>query len=447
LKYISILALALFQILGQPYASEDIATSTTVAVSANKYPAGTVLRLLALSASNPPRVRVSRDYLRDSDLEDYTSTSAPPSDVFQSSIDSWDGDGALQAPWAQTESGAITIEKETTSPLFGDSSLRFEASAVAALGSNMNLDTATGDDFGNWTEEVNAGTGTIEAEATTVHTAAGKAAKMTGGDAHVDFTSDAITTTAAATYVLTVWGRLGAAGDLLDVRVKNNAGNFLQTDGTWAAGEVDFGNSAFVDTGYQQFTLKFTTAAATTSVTIFFAVDVSADIGYVDDVTLALDPSGSFARQNTYLNLTSNTADVYTLVFNHKEADTDSVLEYAIFDDNDGHLTTKFWWTGSAWSSTETWNGVTNNTSSTKVTETFTGRTANLPHLVQIRFRVRAAANAGDILVDRVSIVNTALTTDSLLYLTPDYITLKEPGRVVAINGSSTNTVNVTAFK
>lgn len=424
-KVLAFLAMATL-VFAQPYQYESVSLNTTAAVAAYRGDADIVRVATVDDGSGLVRVRFSPDMLADDQFED---ANGPGLDV-------WDPNDALTNPWFQSED-VVTIEKYTAAPIYGLASAAFDTSSVTEMGTNMNLDTYSGG-FTGWTEEVNAGSGTITEGTTSEHTDGGSEAVLTGGSAHVDF-SQTFTVVASTEYVLSVWMREGDSSDLCDVRVQESTGgtDFLQADGTWAAGEVDVLTSS--GTSYDQYYIRFTTDSGITGIEVFFAADVSGDVCGIDDVKLQL-ASDTYIQQNSQLQINKTTADSYILAFTHYSTGTDGFLEYAIVykPDHDSNIN---YYTGSAWSTTETWTEVQNATSATRVFVPFEANSTTA-HPVTVRFR-HGGGGDEDIYIDGVALVETATANDAL-------VTIEEPfefpggvGRVVGIAGGA-ETIYVT---
>jgi hypothetical protein len=471
------------QILGIPVFSQSL-TAAAVGSSVVSYevlPQQVVS--FRVSAENATTARFSPDYLRDGSFEDrrdglattpISPTSAKLKWGGRGATDNWtcttcdQTDDTLGGLWTISEAAndidfdqAITTAQVQLAggyPADGTpgskvSLLLETGDMVAQLGTNQDLDTYSGG-FTGWTENVNGGTGTITEGTTLEHTAGGSEAILTGGSAHVDL-SFTYTVTASTEYVVTFWARAADSSDLCDFRVQESTGgtDFLQADGTWDAAEVDFVTADATGTAYLQYTAKFTTDAGITGIDLFYSADVSGDVCGIDDTGITL-ASASYIEQDTdpgRLFGSTGTAD-YVLGFIHQEADTNSILEYQLRDNTPG-VANAAYWTGSAWSATETWIQVTNNTSATRVLDYF-GANAGvaLPHQITLSFRVYAAITEGDITLDDVFIVEASLAgdigIDSVTSVQRDiFIEFPYRGRVAVHDDGTGTTVIVTAHE
>lgn len=415
--------------LDVPFKSFDVAATTTAAVTSWWVEGGTV-RISVDDDDQDVQIRWSPDYLKDGDFEDsladQDSDQMPVSGTWTHGEDVWNDAGALIGPWGMTEAAGGSVEL-TATELFGDTSLLFDASggtAVVELGANFNLDTYSGG-FTSWTEDVNAGTGTITEGTASPHTAAGSYAILTGGNAHVDF-EQVITVVASTRYFITFWWQEGASDDLCDFRIQESTGG---TDwlaaaptayaSTWAAGEADVATTdGDSSAAFEQQIITFVTDAGITAIRVSFSSDVSADVCNIDDIGMALLPD-TFIETRSNKNLSTIpglTTGGYTLAFSHSDGGTDSALQYRIQDASLVSGDTEQYYTGSAWSTTETWLTAVNvGTTSTVLLDLFEARTESLSgHGIILRFRALMGTSE-DITLDNISITETALVADMLL--------------------------------
>lgn len=377
-------------------------------------------------------VRFSRDYLSDSDFEENPRTAHEPygNVVSPASHDQWDDNGALDDAWGQTEGAGGGIEF-TTTQLFGEESLLFDASApnggtaVAQMGANMDITT----DLTSWTVS-SPGSGTTAVSSTTPHTSGGEKILMTGGDQHEDITQ-AITTVALTEYFVTWWWQEGASDDLCDLRIQESTGGsqWLLTSsvaGVWQAGEADVvttdGDSS---AAYEQGFIQFTTQASITAITIHFAADVTGDLCSIDDVSMALVPVTEI-RTITLFPVLDTGADSYAIVANHQDGGTDSRLQVQLLDAETctGDSACLYWDGTSDWVTTETWVTLANvGTTTTQGIETFLAHDAALTvdHRLQVRFRA-LMGTAEDITLDNVFLVETATVDADIAMFAEDSI-------------------------
>jgi len=396
-----------------------LAGTTSVAYS-NYWASGGTVKLFLDDDDQNAFVKFSKDYILDGDFENDPRDGIAPYDnsVSPANKDMWDSDGALQGSWTQSEGTGGSVEV-TTTELFGEDSLLFDASggtAVVEMGTNMVLDT----DLTGWTVNVNAGSGTgASSGAAPLHTAGGEKLLITGGSAHVDVTQ-AVAVVAATEYFVTFWWTEAAGDDLCDFRIQESTGgtDYLQANGTWAAGAVDIvttdGDSS---AAYEHGVVTFTTDTGITGVTLWFAADVTGDICSVDDVSMALAP-GTFIQTTTMFPVLDTAADSYAIVANHQDGGTDSVLQVQLIDAETGSAdpTTLYWDGTSDWTSTETWVSCTNaNVTTTQCIETFLAHDAALTtdHRVRVKFRA-LMGTAEDITLDNVFLVETTTVNENI---------------------------------
>lgn len=397
------------------------------------------------TAANTVYVRYSRDYLLDGDFEDAVQADTPDPVAGQGFLDSWDANGTLTS-WGFTEN-TVLIEKETTNAIYNGSSLRFDAGSVSQLIANEDFELATGDDFDDWTENVNAGTGTIESDEASPYDGTIDA-KLTGGTAHVDLSSATVTVTASTDYVLSVWGYVGAADDMIDVRVQEATGgtDYLQADGTWDAAEVDHCEPTFDNstTTYQQCVVEFTTDTGITGLTISVHADVSGDIGFIDGFSLHVKDSTVQIQATSRIRIYDTNTGAYTLAFTQDSVATGSArVEYAIIDPNDN--ATRYYYTGSAWTTTETWISSAYAGTATQTLDYFEARVAT-GHYVQIRIRPETLGEDEDIYLDKVFVVAAARAgTSVLINTTPTTFDTWYPGRFSVYDDGSSTVVNFAA--
>jgi len=454
---------------GPPVFSENLLAAPASVVSDSQFTDG-YLRVLASAYADPiypdenypadlVTIRYSRDFLYDSNFEEGTGGAAGTgergSEEYGQIIrDVWNSDTELYDAWQQYEDGSVTIEQEETNELYGDTSVRFEGSGVTALGTNMALDTVTVHDFTGWTEA-----GTITAETTIEHTAAGTAARLealsdsAGGEQpDADLTSDLISVSGSTDYILTVWGRLGAVGDVLDIRIYDAANqDYYTTSDAWSSSESDLCNDQFEVDAWNQCIIVFTTQATTSVLQVSAHVDVEGDIAYVDDFALcAVDTTFIQARGRYTLSRTSVETG-YILGFDYAGEGTDSVLQYAIIDSST--TATPYYWNGDSdgWTTTETWNSVDSAVVATNAEQElvyfYANTNSTLPHTFQVRFRMAGAGTSEDIYLDRVFVVEAAGPDDLPVNIDqPVFFEVKHPGRVVAYALTST-TVNAAQLR
>ena len=392
-------------------------TAGTDPVYSNYYAQGGQVLLQLDDDDQDVTIVFAKDYLRDGDFEDDPRTgqgSGATSDYLEHlspySRDQWSNSGELDRDWNQTEGAGGSIEV-TQTQLFGEDSVLFDASggtAVVSIGSNMDVDTYSGG-FTGWTENVNSGNGTVTQGTSSEHTAGGSEVILTGGSAHVDF-SQSMTVVASTEYFVTFWVREGHTSDLCDFRVQEKTGgtDFLQADGTWASGEVDYITSS--GTSYAQHVARFTTDAGITAVDLFFSADVTGDVCGIDDISMALVP-GTFIQTGTLYPVLDTTADSYAIVVNHSDGGTDSVLQVQLRDAETctGGGTCLSWDGSSDWTAADTWVTFANvATTSTQASETFLAHDA--AHTADHRIAVRLRALMGtseDVTLDNVFLVET----------------------------------------
>src|SRR3972149_6101757 len=206
----------------QVFYSENVTAGASGAAvpTLSNWASASRVRVTMLTADAGLYVRFFRDLLVNADFEavlraETTPATAVPDPITEGFPDAWDDSDNLLT-WGWTE-GTVTVEEETTNEIYGRSSLRFESSAVTQMLLNEDLEAVAADNFTNWVENVNAGTGTITSEETDVYDGA-ESAELTGGTAHVDFTSDTPVVVPSTAYVLSVWGDIAAAGGLLGIR-------------------------------------------------------------------------------------------------------------------------------------------------------------------------------------------------------------------------------------
>lgn len=418
--------------------SENISAAATSASSLRRIHGGATSRLaIAGTAQNNLRARFSRDYLPDDEFEQGVAGFA----------DVWDDSNNLRAsgPWGGVESGAPTLERETTNAISNTSSVRFENSAVTALGSNMDLETWVGDDAANWTE-VQGGTATVTSEEVVVMTGSTESAALTGGTGAAEIVTDSIAVTPGSTYVINAWGRLGAAADLMDLWVREVTGGdqYLADPNTWQVASSNNCRSVWSDAAaFLQCSVgPFTIRAGVTAIEIRARVSVSGDIGYLDNVRIsAFSTTELFASTTANLTLTGATA--YTLGFSHNEGNFNNRLRYSI-SNRAGAGGAARWWddAAGAWTATETWNEVTNVTANTDSAVSFGGDSTatGVNRAVMLRFQEYGNSQT-DVILDRVFIHETAAGADPAVVLNQALeLVAPYPGRwaVIASGGATT---------
>lgn len=441
----------------QIFYSENITPTSSSAIGTlGRFQAASRVRIRA-AAANTVYVRFSRDYLADGDFEDSVRNETNPSvavanpQLSAGFIDAWDSSSNLLT-WGWTEN-TVTIEPETINELYGYSSLRFDSDAVTQLILNNDLEDVTGDNFASWTENVNAGTGTITSEETDVYDAA-ESAELTGGSAHVDFTSANTTVTASTNYVFSVWGDVAAAGDLLDIRIREATGgtDYLQSNGTWAAGEADFCNATFDEGTAATFTqclIEFTTDPGITALTVSANVDVSGDIGRVDAFTLHVKDNTVNIQTTAQFQLCDTTASNYMLQFSTAvpASRLSARVEYAIINPGTAAPLVPRYWTGSAWSATETWISATYPGVTASITRQYFQADTSDCHTVQVRIRPETLGDGEDLYLDKVFLIEAARAGQGILQgIEPTELQMAFSGRFSAIATSST-VVNIAAIQ
>lgn len=469
-KAMGILTLLAAFAYAQSFYSENVtAGSTTTAVpTLSNFNATRQVRITVTAADNAVYVRYAPDLLPDGDFEDSVineSASTPGTPQVNPNVwvlqggqgyrDAWDDSDNLLT-WGWTEN-TVTIEEETTSEIYGLSSLRFESSGVAQLIANEDFELLTGDDFNSWTENVNAGTGTITSIETGMYDGL-EAAELTGGSAHVDLTGANTTVAASTSYVLSVWGDITAAGDLLDIRIREATGgtDYLQANGTWSAAEADFCNATFDDGANGTYThclIEFTTDTGITALTISANVDVSADVGRVDGFSLHVDDNTVNVQATSQIRINDTTADSYVCQFTQDAAATSSArAEYAIVDPTDSDTGTNgiqpYWYTGSAWSTTETWLSSAYAATATAQRGYFEAR-VNTGHPVQLRIRPETLGENEDLFVDKAFCVATARAGIGILFddILSEIVETRGSGRFTVVDDGSGTIVNFAAIQ
>ena len=437
--FLVILALTALVAAGTPFYGESITSTSTPSTTEKQFSSGSV-RITSATTSNPVYVRFSKDFLRGGNFED---TALAPSSSYLDECGDTGTSFNSTGPWFANGSATTSTLACAVSTAGHGNGILTLTDAGSELIADEGLETVAGDDWTSWTENVNSGSGTI-AEEGTIIVAGSASAKLTGGSAHVDFTSATITVTASTEYVLSVWGYLGASGDLLDVRVREATGgtDFLQADGSWAASEVDFCTATFTDGSWTQCVVRFTTDTGITGITVSANVDVSGDIGYVDNWALmATSDEQIFQLGTDKINRT--VADSYQLCFEWYGSTGDQVIEYAIIDPDiyaDEASLAPQYYTGSAWTTTETWLAPTAASSITTVCAPFEARSA-VGHFVQVKFRPKTFGTDGTdvIYLDTIRLNEAASTADGAL-LTVEALEyeITSPGRFSVVSASST---------
>src|SRR3990172_2844111 len=445
-------------VAAQVFYSENVTAGASGAAvpTLSNWASARAVRVTMLTADAGLYVRFFRDLLVNGDFEDVqrvetTPATAVPDPITEGFPDAWDDSDNLLT-WGWTE-GTVTVEEETTNEIYGRSSLRFESSAVTQMLLNEDLEAVAADNFTNWVENVNAGTGTITSEETDIYDGA-ESAELTGGTAHVDFTSDTTVVVASTAYVLSVWGDIAAAGDLLDIRVREATGgtDFLQADGTWAAGEIDFCNAVFDDAAAATFThcvIEFTTDVGITGITVSANVDVAADVGRVD--AFSLHAKDNTIRINAVSRVTINdtVADSYVCAFTQDAAAASSArAEYAIVNyGTDAPLVPRYY-TGTAWSATETWISSAYAATATQQRAYFEADTSD-GHYFEFRIRPETMGDNEDLYIDKAFCTATARAGVGVLLAGVGSwfeFNIVNPGRFTVM-GASATVVNFTALE
>lgn len=455
---VSVLAIASL-VFGASFYSENVTGGAAGAatVTLSNFAAASQVRVEAYT-TGAVYVKYAPDMLVNGDFEDsfIAGTLGTTGVAIEPTVgypDAWDDSDNLLT-WGWTEN-TVTIEEETTNEIYDRSSLRFESSGVAQLIANDDLELLSGDNFTSWTENVNGGSGTITSIETGMYELL-EAAELTGGTAHVDLESATTVVVAGTAYVLSVWGDVTAAGDLLDIRVQEVTGgsNFLQTNGTWAAGEADVCTSTVFDEGtngtYTQCVVEFTTAAGITGLLFEAAVDVSADVGRVDGWSLHVKDNTVVIQATSKLPIFDTAVDGYVCAFTQDAASTASArVEYAIISPSVANPIVKRYYTGSAWTNTETWISSAYNATATQTRAYFEADSTD-GHFLQFRIRPETMGNVEDIYIDKVFCTEVVrLAGDGMLLgiAGDSYVfDIEQPGGRFSVIGSGI-IVNFTAIK
>jgi len=436
------------------YVENVVAGAAGAAVpTLSNFAAARAVTINTADATNTVYVRFDRDYLLDGEFEDSVQDIQAADDPRSAGedpvlgaghTDAWDEDGELLT-WGYTEVAAdADIEVETTNVLYGYSSLRFDAEDMVQLVANEDFEAATGDDFTSWTENVNAGSGTIESDEVGPYEGTIDAL-LTGGSAHVDLTSATITVTASTEYVLSIWGHNAAADDVCVARVQEATGgtDYLQADGSWAAGEVDLGEATFDDstTVYQQYVNTFTTDTGITGITVSLHADVTGDICSFDAVSLHIQPTTEITAISK-VKLYDTVANSYVLSLATDAGATGSArLEIQISDPGTAAPLVPQYYTGSAWSATETWISVPYTATLARTHVAFEARTAT-GHFVVVRIRPEVLGEDEDIYLDAVMLTGAALSTNAfLLSSTPLRVEIAPGGGRFSVSDDGSGTI------
>lgn len=169
---------------------------------------------------------------------------------------------------------------------------------------------------------------------------------------------------------------------------------------------------------------------------------ISFDTGAAQDTTCIV--SQSFIRP-----IANTVADSYILSFVYDNA-TDANLDYQLIyhDQQTDDTTTKNYYTGSAWSTTETWNQQTTQTSATRVFVEFEADSptvAGEDEHYEVRFRISDyGAGAGSTFLDKVMITESALDTDAFISSVPSIFRGTQRGRW-SFRADSTTVINISA--
>lgn len=177
---------------------------------------------------------------------------------------------------------------------------------------------------------------------------------------------------------------------------------------------------------------------------------LSDDASIEFDLSGAVEDTAAVVSQVVARPLTDVTANSYLLSFDHLDG-TGAQFEFAIIHHDlqaDDSVTLEYY-TGSAWTATETWISVANSTTEARTQQEFEANTltvaASIP-TYEVRFRTLAVGSSGNNYLDKVILVESALDTDTFVSTVPSVFRVMGPGRVV-VRADSATVINISGLE
>jgi hypothetical protein len=441
LGLVGLAAVAAAQVLGVPRFSQSL-TAAAVGSSVVSYELDADEHVtFRVSGENVTTARFSKAFLYDGSFEDrrdaLASTPISPTAAQlkwggRGTEDNWtcstcdQTDDTLGGPWTISEAANdVDFDQAITTARVGlgrgvpgsKVSLLMEVSGIdgnlSETDSEMAFEDWTATDPDGWTT-TEGGDGSVTEDTTNEHTAGGSAAIVTAGSGGEESSvANAITVTAEAEYTVVVWTKAGT-GDDCAIRIQESGvgAEYLTSAGAWQAGAADWSTDS--TTTWNMDYIFFTVETGETEITLTYAADDASDVCNIDDVTITLQTESYIEQDTLDTNLfgSTGTAD-YVFGFIHSDGGTDSLLQYQLRDNTPG-VAGSAYWTGSAWSATETWITAPNvGTTATRVLDYFGANDGvTLPHSITVSFRVQAAGTEEDITIDDVFIAESSLAGD-----------------------------------
>jgi len=143
-------------------------------------------------------------------------------------------------------------------------------------------------------------------------------------------------------------------------------------------------------------------------------------------------------------------ADSVVFAFSQDSLATSSArVEYAIIDPDDANPRTPYYYTGSSWTTTETWISSAYTATNAQTRAYFEAREAD-GHPLQFRIRPETMGENEDIYIDKVFCTATARAGVGVLFAAAGdsvIFDLLHPGRFTAIDNGGSTVVNFAALQ